>query len=150
MQVWCNLIILGERSTKKFPYSIFVVFFFFILFVFLFSFTFKGYVTIQEIKRQKKDKKKKDKKKEVTPKPFCFLTHYVRWSKRLVTQILLVSSFPKISDYIRLHLLQIRESRLNKIHSGKRLRRTLSDEKPLLSIHLRRYGRRDNRWPQGR
>lgn len=146
MQVWCNLIILGERSTKKFPYSIFVVFFFIILFVCLFSFTLKGFVTIQEIKR----KKKKTKKKEVTPKPFCFLTHYVRWSKRLVTQILLVSSFPKISDYIRLHLIQIRESRLNKIHSGKRLRRTLSDEKPLLSIHLRRYGRRDNRWPQGR
>ena len=145
MQVWCNPIILGERSTKKFPYSIFVVFFFIILFVCLFSFTLKGFVTIQEIKR-----KKKDKKKEVTPKPFCFLTHYVRWSKRLVTQILLVSSFPKISDYIRLHLIQIRESRLNKIHSGKRLRRTLSDEKPLLSIHLRRYGRRDNRWPQGR
>ena len=144
MQVWCNLIILGERSTKKFPYSIFVGFFF-ILFVCLFSFTLKGFVTIQEIKR-----KKRQKKEEVTPKPFCFLTHYVRWSKRLVTQILLVSSFPKISDYIRLHLLQIRESRLNKIHSGKRLRRTLGDEKPLLSIHLRRYGRRDNRWPQGR
>ena len=146
MQVWCNLIILGERSTKKFPYSIFVVvFLLFCLFVCSVS-----HWKALSLFRKLKEKKKKTKKKEVTPKPFCFLTHYVRWSKRLVTQILLVSSFPKISDYIRLHLIQIRESRLNKIHSGKRLRRTLSDEKPLLSIHLRRYGRRDNRWPQGR
>ena len=146
MQVWCNLIILGERSTKKFPYSIFVVVFFY-YFVCLFV-----QFHIERLCHYSGNwkKKKKTKKKEVTPKPFCFLTHYVRWSKRLVTQILLVSSFPKISDYIRLHLIQIRESRLNKIHSGKRLRRTLSDEKPLLSIHLRRYGRRDNRWPQGR
>lgn len=144
MQVWCNLIILGERSTKKFPYSIFVGFFLFCLFV-------CSVLHWKALSLFRKFKKKKDKKKKRSPpKPFCFLTHYVRWSKRLVTQILLVSSFPKISDYIRLHLLQIRESRLNKIHSGKRLRRTLSDEKPLLSIHLRRYGRRDNRWPQGR
>ena len=144
MQVWCNLIILGERSTKKFPYSIFVGFFLFCLFV-------CSVLHWKALSLFRKFKKKKDKKKKRSPpKPFCFLTHYVRWSKRLVTQILLVSSFPKISDYIRLHLLQIRESRLNKIHSGKRLRRTLGDEKPLLSIHLRRYGRRDNRWPQGR
>lgn len=144
MQVWCNLIILGERSTKKFPYSIFVVFFLFCLYVCSVS-HWKALSLFRQLKEKKKDKKKRG-----HPKPFCFLTHYVRWSKRLVTQILLVSSLPKISDYIRLHLLQIRESRLNKIHSGKRLRRTLSDEKPLLSIHLRRYGRRDNRWPQGR
>ena len=144
MQVWCNLIILGERSTKKFPYSIFVVFFLFCLYVCSVS-HWKALSLFRQLKEKKKDKKKRG-----HPKPFCFLTHYVRWSKRLVTQILLVSSFPKISDYIRLHLIQIRESRLNKIHSGKRLRRTLSDEKPLLSIHLRRYGRRDNRWPQGR
>ena len=145
MQVWCNLMILGERSTKKFPYSIFVVFFYFVCMFVQFLKNWKALSLFRQLKEKKKDKKKRG-----HPKPFCFLTHYVRWSKRLVTQILLVSSLPKISDYIRLHLLQIRESRLNKIHSGKRLRRTLSDEKPLLSIHLRRYGRRDNRWPQGR
>ena len=147
MQVWCNLIILGERSRKKFPYSIFVVIFF-ILLVCLFVCSVSHWKALS-LFRKLKDKKK-TKKRRGHPKTFLFFDSLCsliqKTSNTDSAGVIVPENFWLYSSTFT----SIWEIRLNKIHSGKRLRRNLSDEKPPLSIHLRRYGRRDNRWPQGR
>lgn len=81
----------------------------------------KGFVTIQEIKRKKKDKKKRG-----HPKTFLFFDSLCSLIQKTSNTDSAGVIVPENSDYTRLHLLQIRESRLNKIHSGKRLRRTVN------------------------
>ena len=145
MQVWCNLIILGERSTKKFPYSIFVVFFLlFCLFVCSVS-HWKALSLFRKLKEKKRDKKKRG-----HPKTFLFFDS--------LCSLIQKTSNTDSAGVIVPENFWLYSSTFNS-NSGKSFKQNpfwkafttdFKWRKPLLSIHLRRYGRRDNRWPQGR